>query len=985
MPDGSNARSSVTKLAYLPPGGAFDSPAMSPEEGFRPASDEKTVISKRPLAPPPPMPATVRPAEVGRSLVGESLGHFHLEEFVGGGGMGAVFRAVDTTLGRTVAVKVVSNQNADEDMLRRFRNEAQSAARLDHPNIARVYYVGEEKGWSYIVFEFIEGVNIRDLVQLSGPLPVADVVSYTLQIAEALEHAAERDVVHRDIKPSNILVMPDGRSKLVDMGLARLHQVDSPSQDLTETGVTLGTFDYISPEQARDPRSADVRSDMYSLGCTMYYMLTGSPPFPEGTVLQKLLSHSSDPPPDPRELRVDLDDDLCAIALKLMAKLPGQRYQSPGELIDRLLLMSDRLGLPHERRYALPAVATTATWHSFVGRQLPWIIPLIVLVCAVFIIESLLSEPLVISHDALRPFPGEIKGPAGTSSAPATPDGATGKDAADSPNDSTGNATSENNQSTKSAETNSSPSIESGSKDSGANELRANPTRANDSRAPGGLTNSAPSSAPAPTAGTPAPAPESSSTTTAPPIIDRNTAADENRSSDEATNGKSPADERTTSNGKSATNGKTAAGEPNIGNAVPMTPRAPSVVELPAPTDSTLLTVSPESSSTDPHVVQSLDAAFLKLASAPQVETIELRFRQRTESALTLAPRSKEGELTIRAGNEHNPIIIFRPTGDARDRNLFKVIGGKVNFIGIHFRVELSNQVSDDWSLFQLKDTGRITFTDCTLTIRNDRGGTATFFSIEAPSPSKTMMMPTETAEVPTGPLIELRSCVLRGDANVVRAMNGLPFRLNWSQGFLATSHTAVVARGLPDTNGTQLMSLNFSNVTGSLGAGLCLIDLDGTAPVLPDLRIQTTNCIWVQSDPESPLVEHRGVENVQLLAQNLFRYVGDNNRYPNTRVMWRIQPKSGELVIHRWREPPPDNMWYKEASIDKGVRWKRPPPEGRSTHTYTFRDFVLESELETMAGFEERALPEPREPDPEASPVAKPAVTNRPPTDTPL
>ncbi len=134
-------------------------------------------------------------------------------------------------------MKVLSQeQSGDDETLRRFQNEAQSAARLDHENISRVYYVSEDRGWHYIVFEFIEGANVRDLVYEQGPLPLADAVSYTLQIADALAHASGREVVHRDIKPSNVLITPDGRAKLVDMGLARQHHVEADNNDLTASG-----------------------------------------------------------------------------------------------------------------------------------------------------------------------------------------------------------------------------------------------------------------------------------------------------------------------------------------------------------------------------------------------------------------------------------------------------------------------------------------------------------------------------------------------------------------------------------------------------------------------------------------------------------------------------------------------------------------------------------------------------------------------------
>ena len=195
------------------------------------------------------------------------------------------------------------------------------------------------------MFEFVEGVNVRLLVEQKGPLPLAEAVSYTIQVAEALAHADARGVVHRDIKPSNVLITPEGRVKLIDMGLARLRNADPAGADLTPSGVTLGTFDYISPEQARDPRNADIRSDIYSLGCTLFFMLAGQPPFPEGTVLQKLLQHQGDEPPDVRQFRPDLPEELSRVLRKMMAKDPRHRYASSAELAVDLLALAEQIGL----------------------------------------------------------------------------------------------------------------------------------------------------------------------------------------------------------------------------------------------------------------------------------------------------------------------------------------------------------------------------------------------------------------------------------------------------------------------------------------------------------------------------------------------------------------------------------------------------------------------------------------------------------------
>lgn len=341
--------------------------------------DERTVISQRPVAAPEEFLRSMPLTELATLLEGKRLDHFQVDEMIGGGGMGAVFRGQDLRLDRTVAIKVIPASKRDAETLRRFRQEAQSAARLDHPNIARVYYVGEAERWNYIVFEFIAGVNIRDLVDVDGPLSIDDAVFYTRQVAEALQHATERNVVHRDIKPSNVLVTPEGAAKVVDMGLARDTSMDKSSADATASGVTLGTFDYISPEQARNPRDADVRSDLYSLGCTLFFMLTGNPPFPEGTALQKLLNHGSQPPPDPRAWRDDLSDELFEILMKLMAKRPSDRYQKPIELINDLLLLAEAEDLPRSRTPGAILLSPTVVQRSLLETNLPWMVGLALL------------------------------------------------------------------------------------------------------------------------------------------------------------------------------------------------------------------------------------------------------------------------------------------------------------------------------------------------------------------------------------------------------------------------------------------------------------------------------------------------------------------------------------------------------------------------------------------------------------------------------
>ncbi|QDV27893.1 serine/threonine protein kinase [Aureliella helgolandensis] len=381
------------------------------------AEDSMTVISQRPVASPAEFYRSMPLAELAAMLEGRQLDHFAVDQMIGGGGMGAVFRGRDLRLDRVVAIKVIPASKRDPETLRRFRLEAQAAARLDHPNIARVFYVGEAEQWNYIVFEFIDGVNIRDLVELEGPLGVDDAVYYTRQVAEALQHAHQRDVVHRDIKPSNVLVTANGHIKVVDMGLARDTSLDKSTADATASGVTLGTFDYISPEQARNPRDADVRSDLYSLGCTLFFLLTGHPPFPEGTALQKLLNHGSQPPPDPRAWREDLSDQLYEITMKLMAKRPADRYQKPVDLINDLVLLAEIEELPRSQTPGTFLVSPSIAQRTLLEANLPWMVALAFLLGSTLWLQSVQS----LSNDFLPDFEGGVESGIASSRSEETP------------------------------------------------------------------------------------------------------------------------------------------------------------------------------------------------------------------------------------------------------------------------------------------------------------------------------------------------------------------------------------------------------------------------------------------------------------------------------------------------------------------------------------------------------------------------------------
>jgi eukaryotic-like serine/threonine-protein kinase len=274
------------------------------------------------------------PADAGTSLT--RLGKYSIERQLGVGGMGTVYLAVDTDLKRTVALKVLPRDRAENPILvRRFKSEGQAAALLDHDNIVSVYEAGQADGYLFLALEYVDGIDILEWIRKRGPLPVKRSIEIIKQTAEALQHAYERNIVHRDIKPSNLMITREGKVKLTDMGLARSID-DTLETNITRDGTTVGTVDYMAPEQGADSKAADVRSDIYSLGCTWYHMLTASAPYPEGSVTNKLTAHATAPLPDPREKNPRVPEAIVAVLHRMMAKRKENRYATPAELIEDL-------------------------------------------------------------------------------------------------------------------------------------------------------------------------------------------------------------------------------------------------------------------------------------------------------------------------------------------------------------------------------------------------------------------------------------------------------------------------------------------------------------------------------------------------------------------------------------------------------------------------------------------------------------------------
>src|SRR5262245_5379236 len=269
---------------------------------------------------------------------------------VGAGGMGVVYKAEQRMMGRVVALKVMARRyTANPEAVARFRREVHAAARLNHPNIVTAHDADEAEGLHFLVMEYVEGTSLDRLVRRRGPLSVVTACRCIRQAALGLQHAHEQGMVHRDIKPHNLMVTRKGQVKVLDFGLARLvAEVDAPGWSgreptpgptvaVTTPSLVMGTPDYLAPEQARNASAVDIRADIYSLGCVLYFLLTGRPPFAgSGTVLEKMVAHSQDEPASVRAAKPEVPEALAAVVARMLAKDPAGRFATPGEVATAL-------------------------------------------------------------------------------------------------------------------------------------------------------------------------------------------------------------------------------------------------------------------------------------------------------------------------------------------------------------------------------------------------------------------------------------------------------------------------------------------------------------------------------------------------------------------------------------------------------------------------------------------------------------------------
>ena len=842
---------------------------------------------------------------------GIQLGHFEIEERIARGGMGTVFRARDLRLDRDVALKVLSqDQLRDPAAVQRFQNEARAAAKLDHENIARVYYVGEDRGVHFIAFEYVHGTTVRELIAAKGHLSQDESVNYTLQAAEALRHTDMAGVVHRDIKPSNLIVTPSGRVKLVDLGLAR-QIAPTDDDDLTVTGTTLGTFDYISPEQARDPRSVDVRSDIYSLGCSLYQMLTGSPPYPKGSSVDKLLQHSSGRSPDPCELNPRVSPRLSFVVQRMMASNPDERHPSPQALVDELADIAAGLGLrataPEGTIWRKPLYGTEATWWD---ENRGWVLA--------FAIIILLA---IVGNDIHRLIDGRQSesSPTAVTTAPVVPQ--------------------PRRQTTAAA-------------DADVREL--------------------PSSIPPPSrtaepSGAPSPAEVIDAGPTAPPIeasqVARNTGEFLLRArpagpavTDSPVRPQNPADG---SDGPSTEE----SGNPGIpATAIAVTGtdsprmRRPTSEDVPAIAASTIPFVVIGSDGTEAGRFETLEAA-CHVAESGAI--IEVHRDGRLSSAQK--PILIQGKrLTIRPASGLRPSIRFAPSDEALvrpDLAMIQVEDGSVELYDLNLSMTVANDVfAERWVMISAVRAPEVVLTRVSLTAINAGWRPAVMIERRMPLESSGTMMPSITP-IPEA-RIQIDDCLFRGNAALFVDRTLEPAAVRISDTAISVNDDVLRIEGADRTDMDSVtrsrtqVRFELNHVTALTDRSMVRVWTEDVREI-PDIRIECRNSILEAMDSAGPLVLLEGHQDSDTLLQRLTWTGGrnvivtDSQQACLARGFW---PQTGgddwTYSLGQWQSQwVPDWDLASEAIVDRSVvRWQAGEQARRST--MQIADFALRAEV---------------------------------------
>lgn len=331
--------SSVFRKSALISGLVFQEELDRATEALRAAGDQgdtALVIDDRHLADKLVEMGVVTNYQADQLLTGRTkfnLGPYIVTDFIGQGGMGQVFKAEHKVMGREVAVKLLPANKSTPETIASFQREIRTQAKLDHPNLVRAYDAGQEGKVHYLVTEYVPGMDLRRLIRTQGPLNVNQAASVMMLAALGLDYAHQSGLIHRDVKPGNILVTPEGISKVSDLGLAGFL---NDKEDDPRAGKIVGTADYLSPEQIRTPAEVSAVSDIYSLGCTLYYAITGKVPFPGGTPASKARRHLEETPWHPRRFNADINEEFVEIIADMMEKDPQQRIQTMTEVVTRI-------------------------------------------------------------------------------------------------------------------------------------------------------------------------------------------------------------------------------------------------------------------------------------------------------------------------------------------------------------------------------------------------------------------------------------------------------------------------------------------------------------------------------------------------------------------------------------------------------------------------------------------------------------------------